>query len=188
MQEEPLSPRGSGTWPEPAASHVRPLDGGSQDCAAAVAQITSVTSETRWITLVAGGLLTADLIAAPVMMAAMFGRDHVYALASVGLLALVGLSWLRTSVLMVMAEWPLAEALGELRRAAGAPVDLSAPWVPFGVRPMDASEADWYHVVRLIGAATLRHTRARLALSWAVITTIGLCVWMFLSFAIAAMT
>jgi hypothetical protein len=186
MQEE-LPPRGPGTWPAPAASHVRPLDGESQDCAAAVAQITSVTSETRWITLVAGGLLAADLIAASVMMAAMFGRDHVYALATVGLLALVGLSWLRTSVLMVMAEWPVAAALGELRRVTGAPVDLSAPWVPFGVRPMEASEVDWHHALPLIGAATLRHTRARLALSWAVITTIGLCVWMFLPFAIAAM-
>jgi hypothetical protein len=118
---------------------------------------------------------------------ALLGREGAWTLGSLGLLVLVMVSWLRTSLLVVLAERPVAGALGELRRVTGAPVDPSAPWLPLGVRPIPASDLGWDHVVPLIAATNLRHARARLAFSWAVITTTGFCVWMALSFAMAAL-
>jgi len=157
----------------------------ARDCAAAIARITSIMGDTRSLILTSGGLLAADVAGAVALMAALLGREDVSAVSSLGLLVLVTLGWLRTAVLIVLAERPVADAFGELRRATGAQVDLSAPWVSVGVTPMAASDLEWAHVVPLIAAANLRHARARLALSWAVITTAGLCVWMMLSFAIA---
>lgn len=154
----------------------------------AVAQITSITADTRWLTLVSGTLLTADLVGGGVMMTVLLGRANVSALASLGLLVVVTLSWMRASALVVLAERPIAGALGELRRVTGAPVDPSAPWPRVGVQQMAPSELGWDHLLPLIAAATLRHARARLALSWAVITTTGLCVWMILSFAVTVLS
>jgi hypothetical protein len=106
--------------------------------------------------------LTADIAGGAVVMSALLGRKEIAALSALGLLLLVMLSWLRTSALVILAEWPVAVAFGELRRATGAPVDPSAPWLPTGARPMVASDFGWDQVVPLIAAANLRHARARL--------------------------
>jgi hypothetical protein len=152
-----------------------------------VARIISLLGDTRCLVLVSGALLTADVVGGAFVVSALLGRHEITALSALGLLGLVLLSWLRTAALVVAAERPVAVAFSELRRVTGAPVDPSAPWSSVGVRSMVASDLGWDHVVSLIAAVTLRHARARLALSWAVITTVGLCVWMALSFAIAAL-
>jgi hypothetical protein len=163
-----------------------PTDGQEPSWPEAVAQITSITGDVRWLILVSGGLLAANLVGVALVVTALLGRHGVWMLGSLGLLVLVILGWLRTSLFVVLAERPVAGALGELRRATGAPVDPSAPWPPLGVRPMPASDLGCDHVVPLIAATNLRHARARLAFSWAVITTTVFCVWMALSFAMAA--
>jgi hypothetical protein len=153
-----------------------------------VTQIASLLSDTRCLVLVSGALLTADVVGGAVMTSALLGCKEIAAYSALSLLPLVMLSWMRASALVVHAEWPVAVAFGELRRATGAPVDPSAPWLLTGAQPMGAPDLRWEHVVPLIGAAHIRHARARLALSWAVITTIALCVWTAVSFAAAALS
>jgi hypothetical protein len=113
----------------------------------------------------------------------LLGRRDAVAVGSVGLLVPVILSWLVAAVLLLLAERPVAGALGELRRATGAQVDPSAWWAPVGVLPLPASDLEWSNVVPLIAAVAIRHARARLALSSAIVTTAGLLLWMVLSLA-----
>jgi hypothetical protein len=183
MYEKLVPAPDPGTWPGRAGWNGM----AAESQAATVTQIMSLLGDTRCLVLASGALLTADIAGGAIVMSALLGSKEVAALSALGLLLLVMLSWLRASALVVLAEWPVAVAFSELRRATGAPVDPSAPWLPTGARPMVASDLGWDQVVPLIAAANLRHARARLALSWAVITTIGLCVWMAISFAIAAL-
>ncbi|MGH3166993.1 MAG: hypothetical protein ACRDN0_14040 [Trebonia sp.] len=187
MREQLVSTSGPQPWPGFPRGNKEdnaPADGQRRDCAAAVTEITSVMNDTRRLVLISGGLLAADTAGEAVAVTALFGHGDVVGLSSMGLLAPVLLSWLVAALLMILAERPLAAALGALRCATGAPVDPSAPWRPLGVRPIAGSELEWHHVVPLIGALTLQHSRARLALSWAVITTVGFMLWMALSFAV----
>jgi hypothetical protein len=94
--------------------------------------------------------------------------------------------WLAAAALLLHAERPVAGALGELRQATGAQVDPSAPWPPVGVRQLPASQLRWSHVVPLIGATTIRHARARLALAAAITASAALLLWMLLALAVAA--
>lgn len=188
MREDLAPTQDPDTWTEFPAWDRTPPDARPRESSSAIAQITSIAGDTRSLTVVAGTLLAADLIAATAMMAALLGHRDAFPPSSVGLLALVTLSWLRASLQTVLAEQPVACALGELRRATGAPVDLSAPWPPLGVRRVSASDLGWEQAVPLIGAATIRHARARTALSWAVITTIGLCIWTGVSIAVSALS
>jgi hypothetical protein len=155
---------------------------------ATVPQVASLLSDTRALVLVSGALLTADIVGGAVVMSALLGRKEIAVLSVLGLLLLVLPSWMRASALVVHAEWPVAVAFGELRRATGAPVDPSAPWLPTGAQPMVLPDLGWEQAVSLIAAVNVRHARARLALSWAVITTIGLCVWTASSFVGAALS
>lgn len=189
MSEQLISASGPDLWPGfPWGNNKNnePVDAQEHDCAAAVTQITSLMGDTRRLILVAGGLLTADIAGMAVAVSALLGHGAGVGLSSVGLLAPVMVSWLAAAALMILAEQPVAAALGELRCVTGAPVDPSAPWRPLGVRPMVGSDLAWNHIVPLIGAATLQHSRARLTLTWAIITTVGFMVWMTLSFALAA--
>jgi hypothetical protein len=180
MYEKLVAASGQETWP---GRNGMPAEGQ----VATVTQITSLLSDTRCIVLASGALLTADIVGSAVVMSALLGRKEVAAVSTLGLLLLVMLSWMRTSALVVHAEWPVAVAFGELRRVTGAPVDPSAPWLPTGAQPAVGPDLGWEQAAPLIAAANLRHTRARHALLWAVITTIGLCVWIVISFAIAAL-
>lgn len=153
-----------------------------------VTQIASLLGDTRCLVLVSGALLTADVVGGAVVMSALLGRKEIAVLSAIGLLLLVLPSWMRTSALVLHAEWPVAVAFGELRRATGAPVDPSAPWLPTGAQPMVVPDPGWESAIPLIAAVNVRHARARLALSWAVITTIGLCVWTAISFVGAALS
>jgi hypothetical protein len=188
MSENQASTPVPSTWPRRARWDDMFEHSQSEDHAAAVAQITSLLGNTRYLILTSTALLAADIAASAVITAALLGRKEISALCPLVLLVLVLLSWLRTSVLVILAERPVASAFGELRRATGAPVNPSVPWRPLGVRPMPCADLGWDQAVLLIAAVTLRHTRARLALSWAVITTAGVCLWMVLSCAIAALT
>lgn len=152
-----------------------------------MADVISVTGDTRRLTHLSAGLLAAVLVGAATVASALLGRGHLLALGAVGLLTPVILSWLVTAVLVLLAERPMTNAFGRLRWATGAPVDPSVPWTPIGVRPLADSEVTWGHVVPLIAAATRQHARARLALSAAVITTAVFLLWMALSLAAATL-
>jgi hypothetical protein len=159
----------------------------ANDCATATANVISVIGDTRRLVLISGGLLAGDLVGAGSVSSALLTRGHVVALVSVSLLLPVALSWLVTAVVVILAERPVAGGLGELRRATGAPVDLSAPWVPLGVRPLAALDLDWSHFARLIAAADRQHSRARRALSASVLTTAAFFLWMTVALAAATL-
>ena len=120
------------------------------------------------------------------MAAELLGRRDTVAVGTVGLLIPVALSWLVAAALLLWAERSVADAVGELRWMTGAPVDLSPGCSLAGVQPSPAPDLAWSHAVRLIGAVAIRHGRARLALSSAVLTTAGFLAWMVLSLTIAA--
>lgn len=177
------------SWPELHSDNEEndePPDGEGRGRAAAVAEITSVMSDTRRLSLMSGGLLTADVTGAAIAVSALLSHGYVVSLWAAGLLVPVILSWLITAMLMTLGERSVAGALGELRRVTGAPVDLSAPWRSPGVTPMADWDREWDYIVLLIAAANLHHARSRLALSWAVITTAGFLLWLALSLAIGA--
>ena len=183
---EHLAASEPGPWPGLPQEDRTPADGLAWSCPAAISEITAAIGDTRWLALISGGLLAADIAGAAATVAELLGRRDAVAVGSVGLLVPVVLSWLVTAVLLLLAERPVAGELGELRRATGARVDPSAWWAPVGVLPLPASDLEWSHIVPLIAAVTIRHARARLALSSAIVTTAGLLLWMVLSLAIVA--
>lgn len=155
---------------------------------AAIFEIVTVIGDTRRLALISGVLLAADIAGASAAAIALLARHDLAAVGSIGLLAPVALSWLVAALFLLLAEQPLVGALGELRRATGARVDLAAPWQPLGVLPMPASELAWSNVVPLIAAATIQHARAHRALCSAVVTTAVVLLWMGLSLVIAEVT
>jgi hypothetical protein len=191
MREHLTAPLEPPPWPgpqnhDPASRDFEDLAGDEAGCPAAVSEITTAIGDTRWLILVSGALLAADVAGEALATAELLGRRDSVALGLVCLLVPVMLSWLVATALLLAAERPVTSALGELRRVTGAPVDLAAPWRPIGVRRLTAAELDWSHVVPLIGAAATRHGRARQALFASVITTAGLLGWLLLSLAISA--
>ncbi len=188
MHEYLEAPAGPAPWPgiphaDSAGDHAH-----EAGCQAAVSDITTAIGDTRWLVLVSGGLLAADVAGAATVAGDLLGRPGAAAMGSVGLLVPVMVSWLAAVALLLLAERPVAGALGELRRVTGAPVDLAAPWRPLGVRRLPPAELDWSHLVPLIGATVVRHARARRALFAAIVTTAGLLAWLVLVLAIAAVT
>jgi hypothetical protein len=177
MHEQHVSPREPGGWPGTPPPDRRLAGDQIYDCPAAITAVISIMGDTRRLSLISGGLLAGNLIGTSSVLSVLLGRGHVLALALLWLLLPVVLSWLATAAVVLAAERPVAGALGELRRATGAPIDLSAPWAPLGVRPL-AADLDWGHVVPLIAAANCQHTRARLALSAAILTTAAFFLWM----------
>jgi hypothetical protein len=171
-------------WPgeprEPA-----PADDQPRDYSAAVSEITVVVADTRWLVLVAGGLLVTDIGGAAAAGAALLGHRDAIALGSAGLLIPVLLCWLVATALVIRAELPVADALGGLRWATGARVTPSAPWPPLGVEPAADSDLEWEHAEPLIAAAVIRHARARLALCAAIVTSAAFVLWMVLALAFA---
>lgn len=153
----------------------------------AVTEVVSVTSDTRRLMHLSTGLLAAVLVGAATVASALLSRGQALTLGSVGLLIPVIVSWLATAALVLVAEWPVTSALAELRLKTGAPLDPGVPWTPIGVRPLSDSEVTWGHVVPLIAAATRRHTRTRLALGAAVVTTAVFLCWMVISLAAASL-
>jgi hypothetical protein len=157
------------------------------DRTAAVTQVIETTGDAHRLILSSVGLLATDLIAAAVVVAALFTRGHVLGLGMAGLLLPVVAAWVVTAVLVLLAEWPVAYAFGQLRWGTGAPVDPSAPWSPLGVLPLSDAAVTWDHVVPLIAAATVRQTRARRALLCAVLTTVAFFCWLTLALTAAAL-
>lgn len=186
MQEQRFSPPLPGVWPGLPDQDRRLAD--IYGCPAAIADVVSVIGDTRRLILISGGLLAADLIGTGSVVSALLNRGHVLALAFLLLLVPVLLGWLVTAVVVLLAERPVAGALGGLRRATGAPIDLSAPWLPLGVRPLAPSDLDWGHVVPLIAAANCQHARARFALSASILTTAAFILWMSITLAAAMLT
>jgi hypothetical protein len=178
MHEQLVSPSEPSAWPGTPHRGRGPAGEQVCSCPAAITEVISAIGDTRRLLLISGGLLAGDLVGIGSVVSALLGRGHAPSLASLCLLLPVAASWLVTGAVMLLAEQPVAGALGELRRATGAPVDLSAPWTPLGVRPPAGSALDWRQVVPLIAAANCQHTRARLAFSASVITTAAFFLWM----------
>lgn len=182
MREHLASVPGPGSWPEPDAEDDEMHD---PDYTSAVADITMAMGNARRLAGVAGGLLAADIAGASIVVSALLRNGHGVAWASMILIVPVAAIWLAAALFLILAEQPAAAALGELRRWAGAPNDLSAPWRPLRMRSladMDLNE----RVVSLIGAAAIAHTRARRALAGAVIATAAILLWAAIALAMAA--
>jgi len=188
MHEYPFTPAEPSTWPEPPGRGRALADAQAFDRTAAVADVIAVTGDTRRLTHISAGLLAAVLVGAASLGAALLVRGEPLNLGSLGLLMPVLMSWLVTAALVLFSAGPVTSAFAELRRATGASIDPSAPWVPLGVEPLADSEVTWNYIVPLIAATRRQHARARLALSVAVLTTGAFLLWMVLSLAMAALT
>ncbi len=187
MREQLTLPPDPGAWPGTPGEYRAPADREAYGYPGAVTEIVSAIGDTRRLTLISGALLAVDLAGMAIVVSALLNRGHAVALGTAaGLLMPVVLSWLAAVLLVLLAEWPVAGGLGELRRATGARVDPSAPWSPLGVLPLAGPDLDWSHVVPLIAAATLQHARAHRALHWTVITTAAFFLWTMVSLAAAA--
>jgi hypothetical protein len=125
---------------------------------------------------IAGGVLAAVAIGAGVGIATL--RVPLHASAGTGiylsLLALVIMSLLGSAATLALSRRPVDDALEELRRLAGAPVDLSVPWTPIQA-PRFVSEDQARDL--LFPAVSLRNMRVRRALIWAGVTFAGFFVW-----------
>lgn len=97
-----------------------------------------------------------------------------------GLLAIVVVALLRSAMLLKLARRRMTDALGELRRYTGAPVNPAAPWTPFPPRFGVDPDAAWSHLRALVAAVQYRHFLVDRALGWAVT-----CVAMFLLWSVA---
>jgi hypothetical protein len=171
-----------GHWPGPPSDSDPPRNGHAAD----IARITVMLGSTQRLGLICGGLLTADLAGAIVTTSALLRHGHDVAWSAAVLLVPVLAAWLTAALLLVLAEQPSASALAELRYAAGAPADPSAPWAPLGVPTLADADLGSAHVAPLIGAAVLAHARARRALTATVIATGGFLLWTAISLALAA--
>jgi hypothetical protein len=174
-------------WPGVPLGSPAPVEGQARDLPTSIAEFISAIGDTRWLFLISGALLAADIFGgAAATMAVMLGRHGAVVVGTVGLLIPVALSWLVAAALLLWAERSVADAIGELRWVTGAPLDLAAPPSPRGVDPAPEADLAWSYVVRLIGAVAIRHGRARLALCAAILATAGFFAWAVLSLAIAA--
>lgn len=171
------------TWPGSAGS-VSPLAGDSAASrAAAIASIVAVAADTRRLANASAGLLAGVLVGSATVAAALAARGRQAEIGSLALLVPVIVCWFGAAALVLLSEWPVSSPLARLRLASGAPVDLSAPWSPMGVRPLADAEVTWPYVVPLIAAVALRHARSRRALFAAALTAGAFLLWMSLSLA-----
>lgn len=182
MREHIASVPGRRSWPEPDYEDDEKHD---TDYASAVADITMAMGNARRLAGVAGGLLAADIAGAAIVVSALLRHGHGVAWGAAALIVPVVAIWLAAALFLILAEQPAAAVLGELRRGTGAPADLSAPWRPLRVRPLADLDLE-ERVVSLIGAAAIAHTRARRALTGAVIATAALLLWAAFALAITA--
>jgi hypothetical protein len=186
MREHCAAASGPAPWPGIPRGGSAPARGQARSTQADIAEVTLAIGRTRWLFLVSGGLLAADIAVAAATALALLSHGGAVAAVSVGLLLPVMLSWLVAAALLLWAERPVADAVGELRWVTGAPVDFSVPCSPLDAGQSSAPEPTWPHVVRLIGAVAVRQGRARLALSSAILATAGFLAWLVLSLTIAA--
>jgi len=105
--------------------------------------------------------------------------------ASVGLLAVLALSVIRTAVLMISADRPLLDELGELRREIGAAVDPNVPWRPTRTRIAISQAPGWDRVRAMLAAAHFRSIRTHMALTWATFAIICFLAWTLVSLVVA---
>lgn len=159
-----------------------------RDRAGDIAEAISAAADTRHLTLISGGLLTADVTGAAIAEYALLGHGHMVTWVSAALLVPAALAWVSAAARVVMAEQPVAGALSELRRETGAPIEPSAPWHSRGFRQLCDEEIEHRHVAPLIGASAIRHDRARTALSAAIIATGAFLLWAVLSISLTAVT
>jgi hypothetical protein len=194
MHDYSPSPARPRPWPAPPGQEPEPQDqerifaGAQATDRAAVAEIISITSDTRRLTHLSGTLLGAVLAGAATVAGTLLVRGHLLAVGTVALLIPLSISWLVTAALVLRSEGPLTGALAELRWATRAPVDPAAPWAPLGVRPCADSEVTWDYIAPLIAATRRQHERTRRALSAAVLTAAAFLAWMVLSLTMAAPT
>lgn len=180
----------SGPWPgtphEDKAEDALDDEKG-RERAAAVVRIISLMGDTRRLIIGTASLLASDVVGIAIVASVILGRGAIVSVGSIGLLTPVILGWLVSALLMFQAENPVADVLGEIRRVTGAPVDPSAPWKSMGVRPWGDPDLDW-DPAQFVGIVNLQHSRARLALLWAIIATAGCLLWTVLMLAIAAIS
>ncbi|SRR5216683_4656356 len=150
-------------------------------------EMAALLGDTRPSVLIAGGVLAAVTVGAAVEVAALPVPLHA-SLGSVfylGILAVVIMSLLRSLALLIVAGRPVVDALGELRRHTGAPVNPAVPWTPVQFEHDESSDLGWDQARALLSAANLRNARVHLALTWAGVTVGFFFAWTFVSLLLA---
>jgi len=102
-----------------------------------------------------------------------------------GLLAVLALSVIRTAVLMISADRPLLDELGELRREIGAAVDPNVPWRTTRTRIAISQAPGWDRVRAMLAAAHFRSIRTHMALTWATFAIICFSAWTLVALIVA---
>ena len=125
MREHRATTSGPAPWPGVPHAGSAPAWGQARSHSTAIAEITVAIGSTRWLFLISGGLLAADIAGAVAVAAALLGHPGAVTVATVGLLMPVALSWLVAAALLLRAQQPVTDALGEPPlgdRSAGRPV------------------------------------------------------------------
>ena len=155
----------------------RPDRGPAQEV---IAEMAGLLRNTRGGLFLGGSVLSAVTIgiALEVTFSPSVLRPSPAGVASVGLLGVLILCWLRAAVLLLLAGRPVLDQLNDQRWRTGAPVDLRVRWRLTLPSAADSAEAwNWTRVNLLLGAARIRGERIHLADTWTFITAASFLVW-----------
>lgn len=104
---------------------------------------------------------------------------------SVGLLAVLALTVIRTAILTLLAGRLMLDQLGELRREIGAPVDPTVPWTPMRNLTAVSEAPGWDRMRAIVAAAHYYSFRSHQALTWATLAIICFFIWTLVTVVVA---
>jgi hypothetical protein len=154
----------------------RPDRGPAQEV---IAEMARLLRDTRGSLLLGSSVLSAITIG--IALEAAFSssvlRPGAAGIASVGLLGVLIMCWLRAGVLLLLAGRPVLDQLNDQRWRAGAPVDPRVRWLSLPDIEDNVDAWNWTRVNLLLGAARIRGERIHLADTWTFITAACFLAW-----------
>jgi hypothetical protein len=144
-----------------------------------IAEMARLLRDTRGGLLLGGSVLSAITIS--IALEAAFSssvlRPGAAGIASVGLLGVLIMCWLRAGVLLLLAGRPVLDQLNDQRWRAGAPVDPRVRWLTLPDIEDNVDAWNWTRVNLLLGAARIRGERIHLADTWTFVTAACFLAW-----------
>ena len=146
---------------------------------AVIGEMADLLRDTRG-SMVTDGCLLGAITIGLALDAGLSSRAPAQALVDVinlGLLSGIVICWLAAVFLLARASRPVLNAVSELRRVTGAPLDPRPGWVSLPPVGADPAEWTWNRALLLLGAARLARYRMRLADTWTYFTGGCLLAW-----------
>jgi hypothetical protein len=144
-----------------------------------IGEMASLLRDTRGSMFLGGSVLNAIMIGIGVEAAFSPSvlRPGAAGVASLAILGILILCWLRAGVLLLLAGRPVLDQLNDHRWRTGAPVDPRVRWFTMPSANDSAAEWNWARVNLLLGAARIRRERVHLADTWTLVTAICFLMW-----------